>query len=151
MAGRTFVDASVLVRLFDDDEPVRQAAARALVGHVDGPALVVSGPVLAEFAEAVTGRMARPLSAVVARRALAELAELTVVPAEASLVLAAADTADEAGLALRDALAVEAAVVGGCDRMATEALAHGTVVRGIRIEDPAAEPAEEPADEEGSP
>ena len=142
MAGRTFVDASVLVRLFDDDEPNRQAMARALVGDVDGPALVVSGPVLAEFAEAVTFRMPRPLPAVVARRALAELSELTVVPADASLVLAAADTAAESGLVLRDAMAVEAAVLGGCDRLATEAMVHGRLVRGVRIEDPAQEPIE---------
>ena len=119
MSGRTFVDASVLVRLFDDDEPQRQASARALVGAIHGPALVVSGPVLAEFADVVMSRLARPLTAVVARRALAELAELTVVPADASLVLAAADTADEMGLSFRDAQAVEAAVLGGCDRMAT--------------------------------
>ncbi len=137
MAGRTFVDASILVRLFDDDEPERQAAARALIGAADGPALVVSGPVLAEFMDAVTTRMARPLSAVVARRALAELAELTVVPLDASLVSAAADTAAEMHLTIRDALAVEAAVVGGCDRMATEAMAHGSLARGVRIEDPA--------------
>ena len=143
MAGRTFVDASVLVRLFDDDEPARQAAARALVGDLDGPALVVSGPVLAEFAETVTTRMARPLSVVVARRALAELAELTVVPADASLVLAATDTAAEAGLTGRDALSVEAAVVGGCDRLATEALAHGGLIRGVWIKDPARETVEE--------
>ena len=88
MAGRTFVDASVLVRLFDDDEPARQAAARALVGATGGPTLVVSGPVLAEFVDAVT-RMARPLTAVVARRAVHELAELTVVPVDAAMVLAA--------------------------------------------------------------
>ena len=138
MAGRTFVDASVLVRLFDDDEPNRQAMARALVGDVDGPALVVSGPVLAEFAEAVTFRMPRPLPAVVARRALSDLAELTVVPADASLVLAAADTAAETGLALRDALALEAAVLGGCDRLATEVLPAGSLVRGVLVEDPAA-------------
>ncbi len=137
MAARTFVDASILARLFDDDEPGRQAAARASIGATDGPALVVSGPVLAEFLDAVTTRMARPLSAMVARRALAELAELTVVPADASLVLAAADVADEVGLTIRDALAVEAAVVGGCDRMVTEAMAHGSLVRGVRVEDPA--------------
>ena len=139
MSGRTFVDASVLVRLFDDDEPQRQASARALVGAIHGPALVVSGPVLAEFADVVMSRLARPLTAVVARRALAELAELTVVPADASLVLAAADTADEMGLSFRDAQAVEAAVLGGCDRMATESGIHGTGVRGVRIEDPTAE------------
>ena len=92
---------------------------------------------LAEFLDAVTTRMARPLSAMVARRALAELAELTVVPVDASLVLAAADTAGEADLSVRDALALEAAVVGGCDRMATEALPHGSLVRGVQVEDPA--------------
>ncbi len=135
MAGRTFVDASVLVRLFDDDEPARQAAARSLVGATGGPTLVVSGPVLAEFVDAVT-RMARPLTAVVARRAVHELAELTVVPVDAAMVLAAADTADEMGLSVRDALAVEAAVVGGCDRMATEALADGSLVRGVHMQDP---------------
>ncbi|GIT46535.1 MAG: hypothetical protein Ct9H300mP12_11200 [Acidimicrobiales bacterium] len=67
---------------------------------------MVSGPVLAEFADVGMSRLARPLTAVVARRALAELAELTVVPPDASLVLAAADTADEMGLSFRDAQAV---------------------------------------------
>ncbi len=137
MPGRTFVDASVLVRLFDDDEPVRQAAARALVGDLNGPALVVSGPVLAEFAETVMVRLARPLAPVAVRRALTELSELTVVSADASLVLAAADTAEEEELGLRDALTLEAAVLGGCDRLATEAMRHGTVLRGIHVEDPA--------------
>ena len=135
--SRTFVDASVLVRLFDDDAPERQAAARALVGATDGSALVVSGPGLAEFHHVVTVLLARPRQSIVAGRALAELAELTVVPADASLVLAAADTASEHGLTVRDALAVEAAVVGGCGRMVTESLSVGTVIRGVRIEDPA--------------
>ncbi len=134
--NRIFVDASVLVRLFDDDEPNRQAAARGLVGVTGGPALVVSGQVLAEFVDTVTTRMSRPLPVVVARRALAEMAELTVVPTDASLVLAAVDTAHESGLSVRDALVVEAAVVGGCDRLATEALSHGSIVRGIHIGDP---------------
>jgi len=135
--SRSFLDASVLVRLFDDDEPVLQAAARALVGDVDGPVLVTSAPVLAEFHEAVTSRMARPLAPLVARRVVAELADLTVVAADAALVLAATDTADECGLALRDALTLEAAAVGGCDRVLTEALPHGTIVRGLLVEDPA--------------
>ena len=57
MSGGAFLDTSVLVRLFDDDEPLRQAAARAVIGvvpGVDGPALVVSAQVLAEFADLVT-------------------------------------------------------------------------------------------------
>ena len=63
------------------------------------------------------------------------MAELTVVPADASLVLAAADTASEHDLTVRDALAIEAAVVGGCDRMVTESLPVGTMVRGVLVEE----------------
>ena len=90
--SRTFVDASVLIRLFADAAPERQAAARALVGATDGSALVVSGPGLAEFHHVVTALLTRPLQSIVAGRALVELAELTVVPADASLVLAAGTT-----------------------------------------------------------
>ena len=139
MSGGVFLDTSVLVRLFDDDEPARQAAARAVVGVVPdegAPALVVSAQVLAEFADVVTARMARPLPRVTARRALADLAELHVVPTDANLVLAAADTAEEHGLSVRDALVVEAAAASGCSRLLTEALPHGTMVRGVRVEDP---------------
>ncbi|MEE3276044.1 MAG: PIN domain-containing protein, partial [Actinomycetota bacterium] len=103
----------MLVRLFDDDEPARQAAARAVVGvvpGVDGPALVVSAQVLAEFCDLVTTRLARPLPAITASRALADLADLHVVGMDTGLVLTAADTAGEHSLSVRDALVVEAAV-----------------------------------------
>jgi len=73
---------------------------------------------------------------VTARRALSDLAELTVVYLDRDLVMSAADTAAAEGLSLRDALAVEAAVTAGCDRLATEALPHGSLVHGIRAEDP---------------
>ena len=139
MSGGAFLDTSVLVRLFDDDEPLRQAAVRTVIGvvpGVDGPALVVSAQVLAEFTDLVTTRLARPLPPVTARRALADLAELHVVGMDADLVLAAADTAEEHGLSVRDALVVEAAAASGCSRLLTEALPHGTMVRGVMVENP---------------
>ena len=134
--SRACVDASVVVRLFDDDEPERQAAARALFGDVDGTTGVVSADVLAEFYDMVTTRMARPLPAVTARRALADLADLAAVHVDPDLVAAAVDTAAEFGIPVRAALAVEAAVTAGCDRLLTEALPHGTVVRNLVVEDP---------------
>jgi predicted nucleic acid-binding protein len=138
--GSVFVDTSVLVRLFDDDEPDRQAAARAVIGVVPGedagPALVLSAQVLAEFTDVATTRLVRPLPVVTARRALADLAELHVVPFDADLVLAAADTAEEHDLSIRDALVVEAAASSGCSRLLTEAIPHGTMVRGVAVEDP---------------
>ena len=136
MAARTLVDTSVLLRLFDDDQPLRQAAARGLFGDPEGPNLAVSADGLTAFYDAVTKRFTRSLPEVTARRALSDLAELTVVQLDRDLVMAAADTAAAEGLSLRDALAVEAAVTAGCDRLATEALPHGSLVRGVRAEDP---------------
>ena len=136
MAARTLVDTSVLVRLFDDDQPLRQAAARGLFGDPEGPNLAISADGLTAFYDAVTKRFTRTLPEVTARRALSDLSELTVVHLDRDLVMAAADTAAAEGLSLRDALAVEAAVTAGCDRLATEALPHGSLVRGIRAEDP---------------
>ena len=136
MAARTLVDTSVLLRLFDDDQPLRQAAARGLFGDPEGPNLAISADGLTAFYDAVTKRFTRALPEVTARRALSDLAELTVIQLDRDLVMAAADTAAAEGLSLRDALAVEAAVTAGCDRLATEALPHGSLVRGIRVEDP---------------
>ena len=136
MTARTLVDTSVLLRLFDDDQPLRQAAARGLFGDSEGPNLAISADGLTAFYDAVTHRFTRTLPDVTARRALSDLAELTVVHLDRDLVMAAADTAASEGLSLRDALAVEAAVTAGCDRLATEALPHGSLVRGIRCEDP---------------
>ena len=137
MAARTLVDTSVLLRLFDDDQPLRQAAARGLFGDPEGPNLAISADGLTAFYDAVTNRFTRTLPEGTARRALSDLAELTVVQLDKDLVMAAADTAAAEGLPLRDALVVEAAVTAGCDRLATEALLHGSLVRGIRVEDPA--------------
>ena len=137
MAGRTLVDTSVLLRLFDDDQPLRQAAARGLFGDPEGPNLAISADGLTAFYDAVTKRFTRTLPEVTARRALSDLAELPIVQLDRHLVMAAADTAAAEGLSLRDALAVEAAGTAGCDRLATEELPHGSLVRGIRAEDPA--------------
>ena len=147
MAARTLVDTSVLLRLFDDDQPLRQAAARGLFGDPEGPNLAISADGLAAFYDAVTKRFTRTLPEVTARRALSDLAELTVVYLDRDLVMSAADTAAAEGLSLRDALAVEAAVTAGCDRLATEALPHGSLVRGIRAEDPALNGPDEEATE----
>ena len=54
MINRVFIDASVLVKLFDDNAPVEQAAARNLIGDVDNATLVTSALAIADFYEEVT-------------------------------------------------------------------------------------------------
>lgn len=135
--SRTMVDTSVLLRLFDDDHPDAQAAARGLFGDPTGPNLVLLAEALAVFYEVTTRVFRRALPEVTARQALTDLAELTVVHLDADLVMLAADTAKEEDLSLRDALAVEAAISAGCDRLATETLPHGSLIRGVVVQNPA--------------
>ena len=120
--------------MFDDDEPVFQAAARSLIGDSESSDLVISANGLAAFYDIVTNRLIRPLPDVTARRALTELSDLTVVYLDSDLVLSATDIANADGLALRDALAVQAAVTASCDQLVTETLPHGAVISDVLVQ-----------------
>ncbi|MDP6076802.1 MAG: PIN domain-containing protein [Acidimicrobiales bacterium] len=136
-ATRMFLDTSVLVSLFDDDDPSHQAAARAVMGDSEEITLVISTRVMADFYETITRVFARPLPAIVAGRALADLTDLAVVHVDSDLVASAAETAERHDLSIRDALAVEAAVTAGCGRLLTQVLPHGMRLRSLVVEDPA--------------
>jgi len=135
MTTGIFLDTSILVRLFDDDEPVKQAAVRSLIGDVDGPPLVISAQVLAEFVHIAGSEMAHPLSAVTIRRVLVDLLELQVVPTDVDLILGAIDLVNDYGLRMRDALILQAAATSACALLLTEVLTHGMCVSGVSIED----------------
>jgi predicted nucleic acid-binding protein len=64
------------------------------------------------------------------------LAKLPVVGIDADLVLSAIDTSREAKISLWDSLIIEAARQAGCERVLTEDLTHGQVIRGVRVENP---------------
>jgi predicted nucleic acid-binding protein len=66
-----FFDTNVLVYLFDEDEPRKQAIARALLR--DSTDIRLSTQVLAEFYVTVTRKLARPLKPETAYQAVEEL------------------------------------------------------------------------------
>ncbi len=132
---RHFVDTNVLVYAHDEAEPAKRDAALAWLAQYAGQ-VVLSAQVLAEFYVTVTRKLARPLSPAVAAEQLEELAAVPVVPVDGDLVRSAARLAHVHRLSLWDALVVRAAAVGGCDVLATEDLAHDTVLDGVRILNP---------------
>jgi predicted nucleic acid-binding protein len=136
MTGSTFLDTNVVVYAFDDDEPVKQKRARAVIGGGDHPTLVVSTQVLAEFFVTVTRKLERPLAPDRARQAVADLATLPVVGVDKEAVLAGIDLADRHQLSLWDALIVQAAATAGCETLLTEDLADGAVLAGVSIHNP---------------
>lgn len=131
----TFVDTNVVVYAYDHGSPGKRQRATELLRSPDDD-LVISTQVLSEFYWVATRKLAPPLEPTEACRATHLLASLPVVTLDRDLVLSAVDTAHDHRLALWDAMIVEAAVRGGCDRLATEDLGHGQVIRGIRVEDP---------------
>jgi predicted nucleic acid-binding protein len=96
----------------------------------------VSTQVLQEFYVTVTRKLRVPLAEERAAAAARGLASLAVVGIDKPLVLAAMDTSRHARLSLWDALIIEAARDAGCERVLTEDLSHGQVIRGVRVENP---------------
>ena len=133
MLNRVFIDSSVLVKLFDDNAPIEQAASRNLIGDVDNTTLVTSALSMADFYEEVTTEFSRKLEMVTAKQALNDLTELTIVQIDSDLVLAATETQSDLNIEMREAIAIEAAVTSGCDFIVSEVIDKEHTVKGILI------------------
>ncbi len=141
MTARTFIDTNVAVYAadFDDRERAKQQLAAQLLTS-DPSQLVVSTQVLQEYYVVVTRKLQKPMTAAEAAASVRSLARLAVVGIDRPLVLSAVDTSRSAQISLWDALIIEAASQAGCERVLTEDLTHGQVIKGVRIENPFAVP-----------
>ena len=134
---RVFFDTNVLVYLFDDDAPEKQALARrVLQREVEDGRAVLSTQVLQEFFVATTRKLADPLSSEDGERAVRDLAELPVIQVTTRLVLDAVRRTRKTGFSFWDALIIETALAGGADRLLTEDLQHGQRIDGLLVENP---------------
>lgn len=137
MSGRTFLDSNVLVYSVDESPAEKAKHERAIELLSAQPEnLVVSTQVLQEFYVVTTRKLKSPLSEELAARAVRGLAKLDVVGVDVPLVLSAVDTSRTAQVSLWDALIIEAASRAGCERVLSEDLNAGQVIRGVRIENP---------------
>ncbi|HET8928239.1 MAG TPA: PIN domain-containing protein [Microbacterium sp.] len=128
-----FLDTDVLVYAFDRSDDRKR---RLAIEVIERAPFVVSAQVLGEFYVTVTRKLAVPLPADDAARAVGRLSALAVVPTDAALVAAAVETVRAHQVSYWDALIIEAAAVAGCDVLLSEDLADGSVMRGVRIENP---------------
>jgi len=130
-----FVDTNILVYVFDDDEPEKQARVRDVLASGEHR-LVLSTQVLGELYLTVTRKLARPLDPGVAGDVVGALAELPVVHTDLALVRAAIETSQRTQISYWDALIIEAAASVGCDLLLSEDLADGSTIRGVTIQNP---------------
>jgi predicted nucleic acid-binding protein len=137
MSGRSFVDTNVVVCAADENPADRRKHDIAVKLLADEPeSLVLSTQVLLEFYQVVTRQLAKPLDLGRANAAVRALTKMDIVGSDAQLVLAAIDTSRSAQISIWDALIIEAAREADCDRVLTEDLSDGQVIRGVRVENP---------------
>jgi len=123
---RVFVDTNLWVYRFDRRLPEKAGFIGAwLRQQAAAHEIVVSTQVMVEFRSAVRRKLAPPLPETETRAALELLACLEVLPAYPELVLDADSLAATEKLAWLDALIVEAALRGKCERLYSEDLQHG--------------------------
>lgn len=135
--GKIFIDTNVLVYVYDDDSPAKQAAARRLIQQLfaDGTA-AISTQVLQEFYVTVTRKLRRPVDRDVAFRACTELSLLPTVQTDSALVLRAVRRSIDGPMSLWDALILEAALDVGAAVVLTEDMQHGRDYGGVRTVNP---------------
>ncbi|MGH8929887.1 MAG: PIN domain-containing protein [Egibacteraceae bacterium] len=136
MIERSFVDTNVWVYRVDRGEPLKRDVARRLLDDAPSGSLVISTQVLQEFYSVTTRRLATPLSENEAAAAVERLSDLLVVGSDSAFVRQAIGISRSSRISLWDALIVQAALAGGCDRILTEDLQHGSVIQGMPVVDP---------------
>ena len=132
---RKFVDTNVLVYLFDTDSPGKQERARELLRE-EGDRIVVSVQVLGEFYVTVTRKLAVPLSADLAVRAVDAFCQFQVQPLHPELVRCAMQRARSSRLSYWDALIVETALDAGANVLFTEDLQDSRKMEGLQVVNP---------------
>lgn len=129
-----FLDTNVVVYAFDHADPTKQRVALEVLGGSDR--LVVSTQVLLETWWVLTRRLAEPLGESRASEVIDQLCALPVVSTDPQLVLQAIETGRRSGIAIWDALIIEAARVAGCHHVLSEDLHSGQDFDGVVVEDP---------------
>ena len=132
---RCFVDTNVLIYLFDNDSPGKQARAQALLDE-EKDRIVLSTQVLGEFYVNVARKLEQPLPQDAAAQAVVDFSRFDVQSVTAELVLAAVRRSRSSLLSYWDSLIVETARNAGAEILFTEDLQHGQEIDGLRIVNP---------------
>lgn len=132
---RRFLDSNILVYLFDEDFPEKQACARTLIADgVDDSVLSVQ--VLGEFFNVVTRKIRHPLAPEQALQATDEFGDFEVWPIHRLLVRNAMERSIASRLSYWDALIVETALEARATVLLTEDLQHGQAFGDLRVWNP---------------
>ena len=133
--SKVFVDTNILVYCMDESDKKRKARCRALVESLTGDLFgVISTQVLQEFYVASTKKLGA--DRLVAKDILHSFRRFETVFITPEIIEGAIDCSLINRISFWDALVVVAAESARCEKIWTEDLNDGQIIRGVRIENP---------------
>ena len=133
--SKVFVDTNILVYCMDDSDKKRKARCRTLIEAMAGELYgVLSTQVLQEFYVAATKKLgADPLAVKDILHSFRRFETVVITP---ELIKEGIDCSLINRLSFWDSLIVVAAESARCEKIWTEDLNDGQIIRGVRIENP---------------
>jgi predicted nucleic acid-binding protein len=132
-----FVDSNILVYAHDLDAGAKRSVAAALLERLwEAQTGALSIQVLQEFYVNVTRKIAQPVALAQAREILRQYSPWIRTDTSVATVLRASEISELARISFWGALVVASAEEAECTELATEDLAHGQVIAGVRIVNP---------------
>ena len=133
----SFVDTNILVYAEDRDAKAKHEVARDLVIQLwDDRVGVLSVQVLQELYVNVTRKLKKPLSSAKALEVVQEYLTWTVIENTGRLLTAAIELQQKHQLSFWDAMVVQAAIEGGCDKLYSEDMNAGQRFGSVVIVNP---------------
>ncbi len=129
-----FLDTTVLVYFFDDDEPKKQAIAERILRDDSG--IRLSTQVLAEFYVTVTRKLGRPMSPQDGLTAVQHFKTYPVAMITQDLVTRGISRSIDSRISFWDGLIVETALAEKAHLLITEDLQDGWTIGSMRVWNP---------------
>jgi len=135
MMAKIFIDTNILIYSIDQFDPDKRQRCRALLKTLKNDLRgVISTQVMQEFYVAATNKLgAEPL---VVKDILNSFERFETVIIKSDIIKEAIDCSIINRLSFWDALIIAAAESANCEKLWTEDLNDGQVIRGVRIENP---------------
>lgn len=135
--SKIFIDTNILVYCMDEFNKKKQATCRAVLKSLTNDMHgVISTQVMQEFYVATTAKLgADPL---LIKDILHSLKQFEIVTISSEIIYDAVDCSILNQISFWDSLIVVAAESACCEKVWTEDLNHGQMIRGVKIENPIA-------------
>jgi predicted nucleic acid-binding protein len=130
-----FIDTNILVYCLDSSDRAKKNKCRQLLREISKDRCgVISSQVMQEFYVASTKKL--KVDKLIVKDLLHSFGKLNIITVTPDLINEAIDCSIINRLSFWDALIVVTAESANCEKMLSEDLNHGQIIRGVRIENP---------------